>query len=100
MASQGSSRWWHGIGAGAAYAVGYILLDFLSFIEPYNGMDITPWSPAAGLTVAFATLSGWRIAPIALLMPFAADGIVRHFPFAWTVSLLASLAVSGSYVRL
>ena len=100
QASQGNSRarWWRGIGAGMTYVVGYILLDFLSFIEPYNGMDITPWSPAAGLTVAFATLWGWRIAPIALLMPLAADGIVRHFPFAWTVSLLASLAVSGSYV--
>ena len=90
--------WWRGVVAGVVYAAGYILLDFLSFIEPYNGMDITPWSPTAGLTVAFATLCGWRIAPIAVLMPLAADGIVRHFPFAWTVSLLASLAVSGSYV--
>ena len=98
IGGRSEADWRHGLLAGLIYAFGYLGSDYISFIEPYRGMDIAPWSPQAGLTVAVAALCGWKIAPLALAMPFAADGIVRHFPFPWGISLAASLAVSGAYV--
>lgn len=31
--------------AGLGYVAAYPLLDWLSYVEPFEGLDITPWNP-------------------------------------------------------
>ena len=32
-----------------AYLVGYLLLDWVSFIHPWHSFNVTPWNPPPGL---------------------------------------------------
>jgi hypothetical protein len=36
---------------GLAYVAGYVVLDRISFIEPYAFFGITPWNPNTGLSI-------------------------------------------------
>ena len=45
---------------GAGYVAAYVALDWLSFLNDYSGLGITPWNPQPGLAVAFSGNDGVR----------------------------------------
>jgi len=79
-------------GAVAAFLVLYVALDWVSVIEPFGALGITPWNPPAGLIFALFLLRGAR----ALVPVFAAvtlaDVLLRGV-WATPFSTLASAAV-------
>jgi two-component system, LuxR family, sensor kinase FixL len=82
---------------GAAYVAGYVLLDWISFIDPFAPYGITPWNPPTGLSFAVVLLFGQRLIPLLFVAPFFADLTVRQLPFPWTVEFAATAIIGGGY---
>ena len=61
----------------AGFLAGYVLLDWVSYIQPLGTFAITPWNPPPGLALAFLLRYGWRNGPWLLVAALLADVIVR-----------------------
>lgn len=58
---------------GVGYLAGYVLLDWISFIEPYSPLNITPWNPGTGLSFVLVILFGLRLIPFLFIGPLLGD---------------------------
>lgn len=76
--------------------VGYVVLDWASYIHPLHGLNITPWNPAPALGLVFLLRFGRNAAlPLALAI-LMADVWVRHLPAPLPVSIgLSGLLTLG-----
>jgi C4-dicarboxylate-specific signal transduction histidine kinase len=81
---------------GIGYLAAYALLDWLSFIEPYAHLSITPWNPGIGLTFALLLMFGRRMFPFALVAPLLADILQWPSSLPW-IEIAASLVIGASY---
>jgi PAS domain S-box-containing protein len=82
---------------GIGYLGFYVLLDWISYVEPYGNLDITPWNPPPGLSLAFLLIKGLRFSPLLYVAAVLADGIVRGFAAPIGPTLLADMVVAGGY---
>src|SRR3954463_13527222 len=82
---------------GAAYLSAFALLDWISFIEPYAHLGITPWNPGTGLSFVLLLLFGQRMFPFLLVSPLLADLVHQQFALLWTFEILSSVLVGGGY---
>jgi two-component system sensor kinase FixL len=82
---------------GVAYVAGYVLLDWISFIQPFAPFGITPWNPPTGLSFILVLLFGQRFIPLLLAAPLLADLLVRQLPLPWSTEILTSVIVGGGY---
>ena len=87
----------HKVIVGMAYLVAYALLDWISFIEPYAHLGITPWNPGTGLSFVLLLLFGQRMFPFLLVSPLLADLVHQQFALPWTFEILSSVLVGGGY---
>jgi two-component system, LuxR family, sensor kinase FixL len=62
---------------GLVYVALHVALDRASFFFPYQGLNITPWNPPAGLTLALLLLGGLRYAPLAFVAALLGDIALR-----------------------
>jgi signal transduction histidine kinase len=85
------------VAVGMIYLAAYALLDWISFIEPYAHLGITPWNPGTGLSFVLVLLFGQWMIPLLLVSPFISDLLHQPFALPWTVEILASILVGGSY---
>jgi signal transduction histidine kinase len=79
----------------AGYVLLYILLDWLSYVQPVLKLGITPWNPQAGLTVAFLVIFGPRWAPMTAGAVLLSELLVRQStisPLVAGVSIWIALA--------
>ena len=81
----------------AAYVLGYVALDWISFIDPIGAFAITPWNPPPGLSLAFLLRYGLRHAPWLFVAALAADFLVRGAPAPLSVMIAASLLLAIGY---
>jgi two-component system, LuxR family, sensor kinase FixL len=82
---------------GFAYIVGYVALDWISFIHPFATFGITPWNPQTGLSFVLVLLFGLRFIPLLFIAPLLADSLVRQVPFSWTVELITVAIIGLGY---
>jgi signal transduction histidine kinase len=82
---------------GLGYLVIYVLLDWISFVEPYGPFAITPWNPNTGLGVALILMFGTRMIPFLFLAPPLADLVVRQFPLPFAVEAASAMLIGGVY---
>jgi two-component system sensor kinase FixL len=78
------------------YLAGFVLLDWISVIEPYGPFEITPWSPNTGLSFVLILLAGQRMIPFLFVAPIA-DIVVRQLPLPWTVEVLSAVLIGAVY---
>lgn len=83
---------------GLCYVAGYVGLDYISFIEPFEGYAITPWSPGQGLALAVVLVSGTTYAPFVLAAPAVASFVVRSGSAPAFVLLAEGLLIGGVYL--
>jgi two-component system sensor kinase FixL len=82
---------------GLGYIGSYVLLDWVSFVQPITPFGITPWSPGTGLGFVIVLLFGRRMIPCLFIAPFLADFVnLRTFP-PWSIELLAVALIGGGY---
>jgi signal transduction histidine kinase len=82
---------------GSGYVVGYVLVDWITFIYPFAPFGITPWNPNTGLSFVLVLLFGQKFIPLLFVAPLAFDAIVLHFPFPWPAEVLLIAVVGGGY---
>lgn len=81
---------------GSCYVAAFLGLDHVSFIDAYQGLAITPWSPGQGLTLAVVLLGGAVYAPFVLAAPALAGLIFRGGSVPFAIHLLEGLLIGGS----
>ncbi len=82
---------------GIAYLVGYVLLDWISFIEPYAPFGITPWNPGTGLSFVLVLLFGQRMIPFLFIGPLFSDLIQIQSPLPWGIELACTALIGVGY---
>jgi signal transduction histidine kinase len=82
---------------GLLYIVGYVALDWISFIHPFAAFGITPWNPQTGLSFVLVLLFGLRFIPLLFVAPLLADSFIRQLPFSWTVELVTVAIIGVGY---
>ena len=76
--------------AASLFVVAYLVLEAVSFLHPFNGLNITPWNPAPALGIVFAVRWGTRLLlPMALSL-LLAEWLVR----GWQQPLILTLALA------
>lgn len=90
-----------GSGSRAAVAVGYvvfyIVLDWLSYVQPVLKLGITPWNPQAGLTLAFLVVYGPRWAFVTAGAALLSEVLVRQSSPVSALVLGASIWIALGY---
>ncbi|HEX5212052.1 MAG TPA: MASE1 domain-containing protein [Pseudolabrys sp.] len=82
---------------GAVYLAGYLLLDWVSFIEPYAHFGITPWNPGTGLSFVLVLLFGRRTIPFLFIAPLLSDLIQIQPPLPLTIVVVSSVLIGAGY---
>ncbi len=80
-----------------ALLLGYVALDWASYIYPLHGLNITPWSPAPALGLVFLLRFGKSATPPLALAILVADAWVRHLPASLPLSIALSVLLTLSY---
>ena len=70
---------------GALCLVGYIGLEWISFIHEYKGVPITPWNPGLGLVFALMILGGSRYALVLFAGVVIAEVTVLQTKLGWPI---------------
>ena len=92
--------------AGLAFVAAYLAFEYLSLVGLYRWIGITPWSPAAGLTLAFVYWKGERAWWPVLLALLAAKLFIYKLPIGMLNNLLLSVGtmlvalVAGRVLRI
>ena len=60
------------------YVLAYVLLDWVSYINPVLPFAITAWNPPPGLSLALLIIRGPKYAPALFLASLTADFVVRQ----------------------
>ncbi|RFP26171.1 histidine kinase [Duganella sp. BJB488] len=80
-----------------AFVALYLLFDWATYIDPFYGLNITPWNPDPALGLVFWLRHGWRAAPPWFLALLGGELLVRGMPAGWAVSVLGSLWLTAGY---
>jgi signal transduction histidine kinase len=84
----------------AVFAPCYVLLDWVSYIQPLGPFNITPWNPQPALAIAWMLLGGVVHAPAVLATVFLADLVVRGAPGGYVVTFLLALTLTIGYAAI
>jgi two-component system sensor kinase FixL len=79
------------------YVALYLLLDRLSFFQSLYGIDITPWNPQLGLTLALLIARGWSYLPVVVLAELLATRLVPLVFVPLTVAIPSVLLSAVGY---
>jgi two-component system, LuxR family, sensor kinase FixL len=82
-----------------AYIAAFLLLDWVSYIHPFQGLNITPWNPQPALAVALL-MRYPRWMGLVWLGLIVAELAVRGAPGNWFVMLSATAALTLSYAAI
>jgi two-component system sensor kinase FixL len=85
------------MGLSLAYIALYVVLDRISFIEALHGVDITPWNPPAGLTVALLLVGGPAYIPVIAIAALCSSQILPLTPISPAWGLATALVIAGGY---
>ncbi|MCU6496684.1 MASE1 domain-containing protein [Rugamonas sp. A1-17] len=80
-----------------AFVALYLLFDWATYIDPFYGLNITPWNPDPALGLVFWLRHGWRAAPPWFVALLGGELLVRGMPAGWAVSVMGSLWLTVGY---
>src|SRR3989338_7166145 len=84
---------------GLGYIVLFVLLDWASYIRPFQGLNITPWNPQSAVAIALLLWNRrWIWLVWACLL--AAEMVVRGMPADWLALLTSTGALSLIYAAM
>jgi len=82
---------------GGLYSCLYLLLDWLSYVEPLHNTSITPWNPNTGVAVALLLRGGIGWAPLVALNVFVGELLTDSVPVPYDVLALTSVYIVAVY---
>lgn len=81
----------------ALLVIGYVALDWASYIHPLHGLNITPWNPAPALGVVFLSRYGKRAVVPTITAIVLAETWVRGLPVAFPITLAIAVMLTFGY---
>src|SRR5665647_3165025 len=84
---------------GLGYILVFLLLDWVSYIRPLQGLNITPWNPQPALAIALLLLNR-RWLWVVWVSLITAELVVRGNPADWLVVLTSTAALSLVYAAI
>jgi PAS domain S-box-containing protein len=91
------SRVWAVLALSAGYIALYMTLDRLSFIEAQHGINITPWSPSAGLALALFIIKGLRWFPAVFAAELLSGATLPEVAVRSAPILISAVVVTAGY---
>lgn len=85
---------------GASFVVLYVLLAWIARFYMVRPFAITPWSPSAGLSLAFLLIFGIRYWPALAIATLVTSLLLRGMPTAPYTQLLAPVILTVGYVSM
>jgi signal transduction histidine kinase len=79
------------------YVALYVFLDWISYVDPYGPLGITPWNPPPGLSMFVVLRYGTPMVPWLWVAALAADFLVRDLAAPWMVQVLACAVLAAGY---
>ena len=79
------------------FVMAYVLLDWLSFVHPLYGLNITPWNPAPALGLVYWLRKGKGAAPPWFVSLLIGEALVRGWPVDLPLTLMLSLCLTVGY---
>jgi two-component system, LuxR family, sensor kinase FixL len=83
--------------AGLGYVAAYPFLDWLSYVEPFEGLDITPWNPQVGLSFPLVLLFGRRTIPFLFIAPLVSHLLLNFSPIDLGEGIAHATVIGGGY---
>jgi signal transduction histidine kinase len=80
-----------------AFVMGYVLLDWLSFVHPLYGLNITPWNPAPALGLVYWLRHGRRVALPWFVSLLIGEALVRGWPVQLPLTITLSFCLALGY---
>lgn len=84
----------------ALFIVAYVLVDWLSYLQPVLQLGITPWNPQTGLALAFLIWQGPRGAVAVALAALLSEVVVRDVPAGSIAAIATSIWIAIAYTGL
>lgn len=85
---------------GSGFVVGYVFLDWASYIHPLYGLNITAWNPALALGLLFMLRFGLpAVAPLFIAI-LIAEAWVRGLPLSVPATMGLSLLLTAGYAAM
>jgi signal transduction histidine kinase len=84
----------------AVFAPCYLLLDWVSYIDPLGPFNITPWNPQPALAIAWMLLTGLSHAPAVFATILLADALIRSLPGGIAVTLASAAVLALGYTAI
>jgi signal transduction histidine kinase len=81
----------------AVFAPCYVLLDWVSYIQPLGAFNITPWNPQPALAIAWMALAGLAYAAAVFVTILLADLLVRDLPGTWMLHAATAAILTLGY---
>ncbi|WP_051294117.1 sensor histidine kinase [Pseudoduganella violaceinigra] len=81
----------------AGFIAAYLLFDWVSYVEPLLGLNITPWNPDTALGLVFWLVYGRRAALPWFAALVAGDVLVRGMPGGMAGTLLSAAWLTCGY---
>ena len=95
--SRRASRAWRAAALSVGFVVLYLVLDRVSFIGALHGINITPWSPTAGLTLALLIIKGPRWSAAVMAAELLSGATLPDAAIPAGPVFMAALVVAGGY---
>ena len=80
-----------------AFVAAYVLLDWLSFVHPLYGLNITPWNPAPALGLIYWLRHGKRAALPWFISLLIGEALVRGWPVDVALTIALSFCLTLGY---
>lgn len=90
----------HKASVAASFVAGYLLLDWVSYIHPMPGYNVTPWNPQPALAIALLMALGQRWLPLIFGAVVAAEYLVRGAGGSPVAPLLVAAVLSLGYAAI
>jgi two-component system, LuxR family, sensor kinase FixL len=92
-----TSRYASRLSVDVGLIAGYVFLDWVSYIHPFYGLNITPWNPAPALGLLFILRSGLAGATLLFVAILIAEAWVRGLPASLPATVGLSLLLTAGY---
>jgi signal transduction histidine kinase len=79
------------------YLALYVFLDWISYVDPYGPLGITPWNPPPGLSIFMVIRYGPAMAPWLWVAALGAEVLVRDVAAPWPIVLLGCAWLAAGY---
>lgn len=77
--------------------LGYVVLDWASYIHPLHGLNITPWNPAPALGLVFLLHFGLGAIPAMAIAIVLAETMVRGMPASLPMTFIVAGLIVACY---